>query len=474
MMKTQMKWSIILIMILSLTACSDMTKQNGGESFQEMSVSEELAETDTSVITEEASESLFQKEHSFILQDDRKNTGLIISLADCKREYSSENFRIYTKYIDYHNIGAVIYLQTPDKSMQLFPSDYMIDKENGNVYVLFADEEKAFISMYLYGAETNAGEAAIGGTKVMTTYMVEDWLLASHALEADEVREAFSDMRVKLKDLLYKQGEVILTGEASGIYKMTGEKYYVDWELNTTSGEENVTPCILKIYDKKEDKEVFSACANAFDLVEQGDLSVVELFDGIQYLERGENYTWQRVDVNGDGLPELIRSDVYREDLIPQITYIFSYEDGEQAPVKLIFRDLNDLSEYYFLGADGKMIYDYSDHGEIQYGSYSQYQYDVKWNRRLLDRLEIYYFEKGDYYGEETDWYREAYPDTYGTNGGGYYFFQSRPKTMEELKDNEEDTYWVREVITKDAFIKAYRRMTGRDFFTQKGDFVRP
>ena len=122
MIKTQMKWSIILVMILILTACGDLTKQNGRESAQEMSVSvlEELIETDTTVITEEAPETLFQKEDSFILQDDRKDTGLIISLADCKREYSSENFRLYTKYIDYYNIGTVIYLQTPDKFMQLF------------------------------------------------------------------------------------------------------------------------------------------------------------------------------------------------------------------------------------------------------------------------------------------------------------------------------------------------------------------
>ena len=36
-------------------------------------------------------------------------------------------------------------------------------------------------------------------------------------------------MRVKLKDLLYERGEVILTGEALGIYKTTGEKYYVEF-----------------------------------------------------------------------------------------------------------------------------------------------------------------------------------------------------------------------------------------------------
>lgn len=476
-MKAQIKISVIIAMILSLTACADMTTQNLGESFQELSeqpVPEPISEESAAITAKEVSESLFEKEDSFILKD----TGARISLADCNREYSSENFRIYSKYVECISgtaiYATVIYLQTPDKSMQLFPNDYVIDKENGDIYVLYADEENTFISMYVYGAGISAEGIEIQGTKVMSTYMVEDWLLDSHGLEVDELRECFSNKQVKLGDLAHEQGDVILKGEASGIYKMTGEKYYIDWEWNAVSGEEKVTPCILRVYDKEKDKEVFQACENAFDLIEQGDLSVVVPFNDIKYFEQGENWKWQRVDVNGDGLPELIRSDVYRADSIPPpITYIFTYVGGTKQPVEAVFSDLNDFSEYFFIGADETLIYNYSDHGEIQYGWYPQYQYDEKWNRKLLGSLQIYYFEKGDYYAEMTDWYKENHPDTYGKNGGGYYFFQNRPKTMEELKDNEDDTYWVREEITKDAFLKAYRQMAGGDFFTQNPDFLR-
>lgn len=478
---------LILAIIFAMTGCADTTEQEshsvkGGELTISESIPKEAVEADTLATTataENAYESLF-KEDSFLLQYDGSDEKIRISLADCDCEYSSESFRIYSTYVSRyiklrdglsHWLGRVIYLQTPQASIQLFPNDYRVDAENGSIYVLFADEEDTFISMYAYSAGTSDDETTISGAKTLTPFLVEEWLLNAHELETDGMQEAFFAIKVKLNELAYKQGDVILKGEACGIDKATGKKYYIDWEWNDTSGKEKITPCILRVYDKEKDKEIFTACEKAFDQIEQGDWSVVAPFDGKERLAERDTWKWQRADVNGDNLPELISLYAYKEDAILPIEHIFAYAGGAKEPVALVYKDLNDYSEYLFLGKNGNLIYDYSEHGEIQYGAYSQYQFDVRWKKELLAQLEIYYFEEGDYYGEETDRYKEWYPDTYGKNGGGYYFFQTRPKTAEELKDNEDGAYWVREEITENAFKKAYQDMTGFDFFEENTDF---
>ena len=102
----------------------------------------------------------------------------------------------------------------------------------------------------------------------------------------------------------------------------------------------------------------------AYDLIEKGDWSMVVPFDYMESIMNAENPKWCRADVNGDGMPELI-SQYGRQwsggSGLP-IEYIFAFNKGK---VELVFTDLNDYTEYYFLGSNGNLIYDYSDHGQI-------------------------------------------------------------------------------------------------------------
>lgn len=411
-----------------------------------------------------------EKAESFILSYQGRNTDIVIPITDCTCEYDGGDFRIYTRLIeeelledydrDFPRRAQVVYLWAPDDSRQIFPvHDYCIDEKNGDVYFLFRDKNGAFIGVYRYTAleRSGSGRIIIAGEKILSARQVQDWLAEACGLPAGGSWAEFSDMQVVLGALESEQGNFLLKGEASGICEETGQRYYTSWEIAPETGEEKNTPHTRKIYDEEADKEVFDACDRAFDRIEQMDWSV---------LVPGElNYfagVWDlcRMDVNGDGLPELISVEGDREGPVFPIAHIYAYTGGMTKTVELVDVDLNDYTEYLYLGGNGNLIYDYSNFGVIDHGQYEQYQFDENWDRELLQRLEVYYFWKEGYDEEETERLKEGYPDTYGKRGGGYYYFQSRPGADGEL---------VKKELTKNAFMKAYLEMTGFDFRTING-----
>ncbi|MBD5507595.1 MAG: hypothetical protein HDR05_06000 [Lachnospiraceae bacterium] len=409
----------------------------------------------------------------------REEASIDILLSDCVCEYADTDFQIYSKFIYYDKetfpyCGTVVYMQTPTDSMQIFPAqDYGVDQENGVIYFASGDENDSFVSVYKYFVEEISGDINISGAKVISTYLVEEWIADTYELALKEGSDNFSDFRLRIMSLEYEQGDVILGGKASGIYFDTGERYHIDWELNDTKDtacEENIVPHVFKVYDEEKDAEVFKACQEAFDLIEQGDRSVIVGQANMHWRE-GFNAAarYQRADVNGDGLPELIIGKTLNDLQRIPIDYIFAYTGGMAKTVELVYMDLNDYTEWLFLGSGGDLIYDYSDHGEMQYGGYTRYQFDENWQQQALDKLVIYDFYDTDYYDEEEDaWYKEHYPDTYGSRGGGYYFFKGSPIVNEESGVVSD---WSLEEITEEEFVEIYYEMTGFDFFEENTDF---
>lgn len=407
-----------------------------------------------------------------------------IPLSDCICEYADADFQIYSKFIYYDKetfpyCGTVVYMQTPTDTMQIFPAqDYCVDKENGVIYLGFSDENESFISVYRYSAWENSGDISISGAKVISTYLVEDWIADTFELALNEEPDCFLDIRLRINSLEYKQGEVILGGKASGVYSATGERYHIDWEVKDTTEEESVAPHVFKVYDEEKDAEIFKACQEAFDRIEQGDWSVIVAYTDSpwpgMYWREGYNETacYRRMDVNGDGLPELIIGNGVNDRQQIPIEYIYTYTGGTAKTVELVYTDLNDYTEYLFPGSE-YLIYDYSDHGQMDYGSYTRYQFDENWQKQPLDQIVIYGFYDTDYYDEEEDaWYKENYPDTYGSRGGGYYFFKGSPIFNEGSKNGITND-WSQEEITEEEFVEIYHEMTGFDFWEENTDFYR-
>lgn len=168
-------------------------------------------------------------------------------------------------------------------------------------------------------------------------------------------------------------------------------------------------------------------------------------------------------------MPELIIGETLYDSRRIRIDRIFAYTGGMVKTVEQVYTDLNDYTEFLFLGNGENLIYDYSDHGEMQYGSYTRYQFDENWQEQALDKIVIYGFYDTDYYDEEENArYQEHYPDTYGSRGGGYYFFKGSPIVNEESGVVSD---WSLEEITEGEFVEIYYEMTGLDFFEENTDF---
>lgn len=479
------KIGIIFIMgcLLGFTGCQskELSKQNV----------EQIEETSSEAIVEqepELPENMLSTEMVPVAEEDLyitvsyEEVSVDIPLSDWNCEYTDTDFQVYSKFLYYDKesfpyCGTVVYMQTPTDSMQIFPAqDYCVDKENGVIYFASGDDKDSFVSVYKYFAEEISGDIYISGVKVISTYLVEEWIADTYELALKEGSDNFSDFRLRITSLEYEQGDVILGGKASGIYLDTGERYHIDWELNDTNDtacEENIVPHIFKVYDEEKDAEVFQACQEAFDLIEQGDWSVIVERANMNwpgmYWREGYNETarYQRADVNGDGLPELIIGQTHYDLQRIPIDYIYTYTGGMAKTVELVYTDLNDYTEFLFLGNGENLIYDYSDHGEDHYGCYTRYQFDANWQRQALDKIVIYGFYDTDYYDEEADtWYKEHYPDTYGSRGGGYYFFKGIPIVNEESGVVSD---WSLEEIPEGEFVEIYYEMTGFDFFEETG-----
>ena len=410
-------------------------------------------------------------EEGFIFQ--RNDQDIFIPYTDCTCEYDNGDLQIYTKYFEEENeyfSGArtVIRLQTADSSMEILATnEYCIDYENGLVYYVGRDKYDDFISIYVYYSY-DVGYWDVGGTQLLNVYAVEDWLAETFGLALKDIEESFSDRRVYVTALESGQGASILKGEASGVHKDTGEYCHVDWEINTETGEEKVSPHEKKIYDEEKDKEVFEACDKAFTEIDGGNL--LELSDLNDWkslvdwdsMEGWEANLWIRMDLNDDNLPELIHLHGYKDWFELPIFAVYTYVGAVMKPLDRVYSDQNDSTEFLYLGSTGNMMYESCNGGMVITGWYAWKEFDEAWRAKTVLGLSFYYFEGETEISskEEHEFLREQYPDTYGSRGAGCYCYISRPKITGANK-----TELVEAEITLEEFLSEYEKITGFDYF---------
>ncbi len=252
---------------------------------------------------------------------------------------------------------------------------------------------------------------------------------------------------------------------------MTGQRYYADWEVDMADGALSAALCVPKQYNPVKDQETFADCDRIFDRIEQGDWSGVKSIEE-QYLWGMDVEEWLRMDVNGDGMPELVGGWTieelpdYEDSRKVEISVIFAYQDGM---AEMVYADVNDGMEFLFITTDGDLVYEWGVSGGPATSVFRRCTFDLKWNREYLDTLVRYRFpeelEEEETFEGEREYYREHYPDTYGVGGSGVYYLRERPKTEEELKYNDNGKYTVREYLTEEEFLKMYEDWTGWDFY---------
>ncbi|MBD5546049.1 MAG: hypothetical protein HDQ97_01365 [Lachnospiraceae bacterium] len=191
-------------------------------------------------------------------------------------------------------------------------------------------------------------------TETISELLLEDSIISEYQLPGDG--KALSDLQFKFTNIENGEAGYVLKGEAEGIYKDTGEKYYIGLEWNETTKKEEITPYILEIWDAQKDKDIFDKCNEIFDRIEQGDWSDMLPIEGMEYMweMHGTEGDWIRVDVNQDGLPELISqcgNGQWTENKRP-IDLIFSWNKDK---IELVYTDLIDADEFYYYSGNAKI-----------------------------------------------------------------------------------------------------------------------
>ena len=442
-----------------------------------------------------------------------------ISLDDCKLEYEKNGTAVYSKYMDsmgysgYENFPDsryLLYAVNPHGNLLLFPIiNFQICEDTDTVYMVYEriEDEKAQES----GKGTGEGLIDTASKKredvvlqklvlhredsllqkedladgILVERMMVDAYQISENKETDSggAEPLFSDVHFTFEDQ-EKNSETMktyggweeqhkrntLAVYASGIEKATGKKYYIDFKWDDLAGKEIVSPCILPKYDAKKDSEAFEKCQQAFERIMQGDWSDVAPVEGLEYMWRMDGADWRQEDVNKDGMPELVCQEGSGDRTAHKkpINLIFAW-NGER--VDLIYVDLIDGMEFLFLTDEGKLLHEWGTSGIPKRTQFTQYHFDEKRNLVFEEALLLFYFWGEDTYsGEIAEYYKDRYPSTFGTYGGGLYYQQIRPKTEEELAKSS-NSYTVKEDISNSQFQEKYYEMTGQEFMEDNALF---
>lgn len=408
------------------------------------------------------------------MEDDRP-----IELRHCKCVYDADDIEIYARYLYWLMVPEtfpcnqyVLYIRTPQEELQLYPvRDFLVDDQQGILYTKIAGDD-GFESVRSMSFRDKSGHMQDTGKEIFNAKEAEEMLcgayLENRERETGEKQDGaaalFSNITVELTESS-GEGAGILRGEVGGFEKATGRRYYADWEIDMAGEVRTAELCVLKQYDPIRDKEELAACNSVFDQIEQGDWSNVKPIEQ-QYVWGAEAEEWIRMDVNGDGMPELIDSwtidDLpdYEDSRKRAIFAIYAYQDGM---AEMIYLDDCDGMEFLFITDGGELVYEWGVSGWPCTNVFRRCQFDLKWNKEYLDTLVRYRFEEYD--ESDVEYYREHFPDTYGVGGSGIYYLRERPKTEEELKQNKDGKYVVREYLTEEQFLKMYEDWTGWDFY---------
>ena len=429
--------SICIIGILLCVICKYVQSEEEilpmAESIEDI---EDVAEESSEIIqdkevAEETEESATEAEKdSFLLHYGGIDTGLEIFFRDCVCEYDKDDIRVYTFFVDDPAVeaeGYVIYIQTPEETMELFPErDYLIDKDAGILYMKWF-EIRDGIEIFTR-IQRISFVNGISSYKVASTYSIEDLIGEAYGLELLDVGENFERLQVELIGLYEENGKTVLRSKASALYIASEKKYSIEWEIDTETDQESAK-AYLTDFDIHPLYAAFLrnelSVKNPF--VPEGDDYNTELsfFDDGEY-DQDFRKSFSLVDVNSDGNPELIFK---MTDSPSELVYILGVHDGE-----MICYDVHETHTSHmgftmydngivqwgqtYDGAEAK-YYTFTDDGKMhelihfvrEVGSDADLYYDYYYlegseeSRTSLQSNEEYESLVSSYRGEEPEWF---------------------------------------------------------------------
>lgn len=178
---------------------------------------------------------------------------------------------------------------------------------------------------------------------------------------------------------------------------------------------------------------------------------------------RGESYPveWRQIDLNGDGIDDLIlqdRDSVGKSSQKRIIAIFACYEDS----ARCITLDLQDGTEYSFCGTTGELMHTAPSYGGvISTEQYEHYYYDSEWSKIADYTLQAYRIN-----GSESDpipeYWIEQNPSL-ATNGRYYRRYEGN---YTQFVNSGTEGEWKGETLTFQEFKEAYETVMGDEFYS--------
>lgn len=186
-----------------------------------------------------------------------------------------------------------------------------------------------------------------------------------------------------------------------------------------------------------------------------GDFSCLtdeEKWENLQerYAMRADFFEWRQIDLNGDGIEDLILQEKNisgHNDDIHIIHGIFGCQKDEAI---LVLWDEVDCTEYYFCGPTGEIMYTAPSYGApiLSFEPYSHCYFDRDWNQIRDYELVVYEIDMISYPESVEEW-RQEHPDM--AEDGIYY------KKYSEKGE---------EILTREELESIYEQETGSEFYS--------
>lgn len=190
--------------------------------------------------------------------------------------------------------------------------------------------------------------------------------------------------------------------------------------------------------------------------IESESVNRADLQNAYKVEESQKNNEFVRYDINKDGIDELVWRE--KDELkggMKRILGIFVYQENS---IKSIFWDVNDSTEFCFLGENGNIVYYTQYYGTYMYEEYNHIAFDADWKMSADYRLEIWNIYSLEEVGENWE---DQHPDMANE---GIYCKKKFISSADVLNVQEQ-------AISKEEFLTEFIKLTGLEFIDSENSF---
>lgn len=429
--KKKMKVWIVLILLLLISGCSAGGNQGEAENdVSDTEVSENLTAVQSEVNEDQTADLPEETEESILSS--------IEGVWKAGEYIGFIPFEIYENGMWDENAGTeeermAAYEEEKERAAAVLPDFYFEIREN--------DAEQ-----YIYVTNENRTYASPVNIVVSDKAADDEYSLFVHrTVEGLDLSEEYPLTYIEFNSFVYSEEEnkiiyepatLILTADGQFLLLKEGAFYSLEHsiQIEIMSGD-------------------FSSMTEFRETVEQQ----------YQWWEESgaiENMEWRLVDLNGDGIDDLILQDIQIE--LRPIVAIFALKE-DSASCELW--DLNDSTAFSFCGPSGELMYTAPYSGtEIAGEPYWHYYYDSEWNK-IEDFALMRTVVDSSMAGSREEFLQqyqesiEANPDI--AEDGDYYYRYEIDKESGEWKERESLSY--------EQFNEIFEDVMGMDYFNLLG-----